>query len=252
MNLVISLRSEILKTKRTAAFYFTLIGAAVIPFTFLLNVLMDGIEDTRKDPLNSIFKLQSEMNGLVIFPMFVVLICTLLPQLEYRNNTWKQVLTSPQKKINVFMAKFINIHLLILLFLVATHIFMFLTVVTAHFIDPTIDLLNQPLDGYVVLRKAANAYVTVLALCAIQFWIGLRFKNFIVPIAIGLALWLTGTLMVLEYHSSFGNYFPYSFQIFPIFPKYNPGLNQVAWTSVGYGVLVLLVAFFDFRRIRTN
>lgn len=250
MNLLVSLRSEILKTKRTAALYFTLIGAAVIPFTFLLNVLMDGIEETRKDPLNSILKLHSEMNGLVIFPMFVILVCTLLPQIEYKNNTWKQVLTSPQKKMNVFMAKFINIHLLILLFLVATHIFMFLTVVAAHFIDPTLDLLNQPLDGYVVLRKAANAYVTVLALCAIQFWIGLRFKNFIVPIAIGLALWLTGTLMALEYHSSFANTFPYSFQIFPIFPKYKSGLNQVAWTSIAYGGLFLVTGFIDFRRRR--
>src|SRR5215203_7500463 len=117
MNLLISLRSEILKTKRTAAFYFTLVGAAVIPFTFLLNLLMDGIEDTRKDPLNSILKLHSEMNGLVIFPMFVILVCTLLPQIEYRNNTWKQLLSSPQTKWNIFLAKFINVQFFIFLFL---------------------------------------------------------------------------------------------------------------------------------------
>src|SRR5215203_5451624 len=252
MNLLISLRSEILKTKRTAAFYFTLVGAAVIPFTFLLNLLMDGIEDTRKDPLNSILKLHSEMNGLVIFPMFVILVCTLLPQIEYKNNTWKQVLTSPQTKANVFMAKLVNIQLLILLFLVATHVFMFVTLAAAHFIDPSLDLLNQPLDGYVVLSKAVNAYITVLAVCAIQFWIGLRFKNFIVPIAIGLGLWLTGTLMALEYHSSMANYFPYSFQIFPIFPNYKSALNQVAWTSVVYSVLALLIGFLDFKRRRMN
>lgn len=250
MNLLISLRSEILKTKRTAAFYFTLIGAAVIPFTFLLNVLMDGISDTRKDPLNSIFKLESEMNGLAIFPMFVILVCTLLPQIEYKNNTWKQVLTSPQSKASVFVSKFLNIHLLILLFLVATHAFMFVTIIAAHFIDPSLDLLNQPLDGYAVLVKAVNAYIMVLAVCAIQFWIGLRFKNFIVPIAIGLALWLAGTIMVFEYHSSFANYFPYSFQIFPIFPKNIPSLNGVAWTSAGYAVLFLILGFLDFRRRR--
>src|SRR5688572_26505521 len=117
MNLLISLRSEILKTKRTSAFYFTLIGAAVIPFIFLLNALTHGLPDENesvKDPLNAIFKLSSQMVGLGIFPLFIVLICTLLPQLEHRNNTWKQVLTSPQTKINVFMAKFLNIHLLML------------------------------------------------------------------------------------------------------------------------------------------
>jgi hypothetical protein len=252
MNLLVSLRSEILKTKRTAAFYFTLVGAAVIPFTFLLNILMDGISETRKDPLNSFFKLESEMNGLVIFPMFVILVCTLLPQIEYRNNTWKQVLTSPQTKASVFVSKLLNIQLLILLFLVATHLFMFVTILAAQFIDPTLDLLNQPLNGYTVLVKAVNAYLTILAGCAMQFWIGLRFKNFIVPIAIGLALWLTGTLMALEYHSKLTNYFPYSFQIFPICPDYTPKLDEVAWTSAGYAILFLFLGFLDFRRRRMN
>jgi hypothetical protein len=252
MNLLISLRSELLKTKRTASFYFTLVGAAVIPVTFLLNVLTEGIEETRKDPLNAIFKLGFEMNALVIFPMFVTLICTLLPQIEYKNNTWKQVLTSPQTKVSVFMAKFLNIHLLILLFLVANFLFMFLTIVAAHFIDPSLDLLHQPLNGKVILVNTANAYVTILAICAIQFWMGIRFKNFIVPIAIGLALWLTGTLMVLEYHLSFANYFPYSFHIFSVFPKYRPLLNQIEWTSLGYAGLFLFIGFLDFRRRRMN
>jgi lantibiotic transport system permease protein len=252
MNLFISLRSEILKTKQTASFYFTLIGAAVIPVTFLLNVLMDGIEETRKDPLNAIFKLGSEMNGLVIFPMFVILICTLLPQIEYRNNTWKQVLTSPQTKANVLLAKYLNVQLLILLFLVANLVFMFITIVAAHFIDPTLNLLNQPLNGHTILVNTLNAYGTNLAVCAIQFWIGLRFKNFIVPIAIGIALWLTGTLMTLEYHSAFANYFPYSFHIFYVIPQYKSQLNQVEWASAGYAVLFLLIGFIDFSRRRMN
>ena len=127
MNLLISLRSEVLKTKRNAAFYFTLIGAAIIPFMFLLNSLTHGLpdeDDSNKDPLNAIFKLSSQMLGIGIFPLFIVLVCTLLSQIEYKNNTWKQVLTSPQTKMNVFLAKFLNIHLLILLFLVSNHLFL--------------------------------------------------------------------------------------------------------------------------------
>ena len=93
MNLLITLRSEILKTKRTASFYLTLIGAAIVPAIFLLNVLLDenGMDSTRKDPLNNIFKLLSEMNGAAFFPWFIILICKLLPQIEYINNTWKHV-----------------------------------------------------------------------------------------------------------------------------------------------------------------
>jgi hypothetical protein len=251
MSLLTSIRSEILKTKRTAAFYFTLVGAAVIPCTYLVNVAIDGIEeDAVKDPFNAIFKMSSEMNSLVFFPWFVILICTLMPQIEYKNNTWKQVFASPQTKANVFTAKFISIHLLILVFVVAHLLFMFAAAVATHFIVSELDLLNQPLDLRKLLVNNTNMYLTVLAIGAIQFWLGLRFKNFIVPIGIGLALWLTGTLMVFESHSTYAKYFPYSFQIFSSSPSVKSQLNQVEWTSLGYSIIFLILGFIDLRRRR--
>lgn len=250
MNLFISLRSELLKTTRTASFYLTLIGAAAGPVIFLFNVLLDESEmdASEKDPLNALFKMLSEMNGVALFPLFIILICTLLPQVEYRNNTWKQIFTSPQTKANVFLAKFITVNLLMLVFLIATHLFMFLTVVGVNFLRPTLNLFKHPLDGSIVLVNAANAYILLLAVCSIQFWMGLRFKNFIVPIGIGLALWLVGTIMAVQYKSILVSYFPYSFHAFPVSTKLIPPLTQIAWTSLGYALLFLIVGFFDFRR----
>jgi hypothetical protein len=249
MNLLISLRSELLKTRK-ASFYLTLIGAAVGPVMYLLNILLDeGESDSlKKDPLNDLFKILSDMNGTALFPLFVILICTLLPQIEYRNNTWKQVFASPQTKGNVFLAKFMNVHLLMLVFLIATHLFMFLTIAGINFIKPTLNLFEHPLNGITVLVNAANAYILSLAVCAIQFWMGLRFRNFIVPIGIGFALWLAGTIMAVQYKSNLVFYFPYSFPAFPVSTKLKSQLTQVAWTSLGYALLFLIVGFFDFRR----
>ena len=250
MTAILSLRSEILKTKRTASFYFTLAGAALVPVIFLLNILGDDLDSTKKDPQNMIFKLLADMNGLAFFPWFIILICTLLPQIEYRNNTWKQVFASPQTKLDVLTAKFLNIHLLILLFLASTHLFMFLAMALANVIKPALQLYQNPLDIKIVLINAANSYVLMLALGAIQFWMGIRFRNFVVPIAVGLALWLTGTLLVLEFKSDLGFYFPYSFQSITFSSKHRPHLEQVLWTSAGYAALVLLLAYFDLRRRR--
>ena len=249
MNLLISLRSELLKTRK-ASLYLTLIGAAAGPVIYLLNVLIDEneIDASEKDPLNALFKILSDMNGTALFPLFVILICTLLPQIEYRNNTWKQVFASPQTKVNVFLAKFMNVHLLMLVFLIATHLFMFLTIVGINFIKPGLNLFNHPLNGSTILVNAANAYILVLAVCAIQFWIGLRSRNFIVPIGIGIALWLAGTIMAVQYKSNLVFYFPYSFNAFPVSTKLKSQLTQVAWTSLGYALLFLIVGFVDFRR----
>ena len=59
MKLLIVLRAEMLKTKRTASFYFTIVIAAFIPAIFLLNVLTGGsdLAAVSKDPLNAIFEL---------------------------------------------------------------------------------------------------------------------------------------------------------------------------------------------------
>jgi hypothetical protein len=249
MSLVISLRSELLKTRK-ASLYLTLIAAAVGPVMYLLNVLLDDgeIDPLEKDPLNALFKILSDMNGVALFPLFVILICTLLPQIEYRNNTWKQVFVSPQTKLNVFLAKFINLQLLMLLFLIATHLFMLLTIAAINIIKPGLNLFTHPLDINTMVVNAANAYMLVMGLCAIQFWMGLRFRNFIVPIGIGFALWLMGTIMAVQYKSDLVFYFPYSFQAFPVSTKLKAQVTTVAFTSLGYAVLVLLPAFFDFRK----
>jgi hypothetical protein len=179
-----------------------------------------------------------------------VLVCTLLPQIEFKNATWKQVLTSPQKKEDVFVAKFLNIHLLMVLFLVASHVFIWVVVIASHFILPQLNILNHSFDGSKVLQDNAHAYLSGLAICALQFWIGLRSRNFIVPVAIGLALWLFGTLLVLEYNSSASPYFPYSFPAIRFSSVFNPRLNQVEWTSFGYSFLFLVIGFIDFRQRR--
>ena len=251
MKLLAALRAEMLKTKRTASFYFTIVMAVVIPAILLLNMLTGGEDLTaiRKDPLNGIFELGAERTGFLFLPMFVILVCTLLPQIEYRNNTWKQVFATPQTKGHVFLAKLLNVHLLLILFLIANLIFLSMVVVITHLSIPSLQLLQQPFNTATLLVRTANMYLVMLALCSLQFWLGLRFRNFIIPISVGLVLWILGMILVFE-ESHLVDYFPYSFQVFPTVAQLQPKLAQVAWTSIGYAALFLLLGFLDFRRRR--
>jgi hypothetical protein len=252
MSFLKSLRSEILKTKRTAPLYFTLAAAAFAPFMSILDVLLDGVEtDNRKDIFNDMLINKFQMTGLVALPIFLILACTLLSQIEYKNNTWKQVLTSPQSKGNVFLAKFINVQLLIGVFFIINLLLMFLCTVVLHFIDPSLEVLNQPLNGYKVLMTRVNTYIAVLAICSVQFWLGLKFKNFITPVAIGIACWFAGTILVMK-NIGFAAYFPHSFHAYGRFPRYDPLANPVGWTSLVYAVLFLLIGLLDFRKRRMN
>jgi lantibiotic transport system permease protein len=248
MNQVISLRSEILKTKRTAAFYLTIIAGAFGPLMSLLDLSIgEGISaDDGNMLLSKLMIGKFQMTGTVMFPMFIILICTLLPQIEYKNNTWKQVLTSPQSKANVFISKYINVHLLILLFLLTNKLVMFLNVLVLHFRYPALNVLSQPLNTYDLIASVTDSYIALLAILSIQFWLGLRFKNFIVPIAIGIAAWFLGTILVFQLNSGLGVYFPYSFHVYSNMPQYKHQVAAVQWTSVVYAIVFLILAYVDF------
>jgi hypothetical protein len=249
MNLIISVRSEILKTKRTAAFYLTIIAAALVPFIFLMDVIFDGIlPENRKDAFNAFIRESFGFLSVLIFPMFVILVCTLLPQIEFRNNTWKQVFASPRTMKDIFISRFLNVHLLILLFLVSFNLFMFMVSIAIHFIDPETDLLSWPLDGMALWNYNVNIYVAILAMSAIQFWVGLRFRNFIPPIAIGFAMWFTGTMMVMEFHTSNAHFFPYTYLVLSFFPKNRELLPTTQLFSLVYMLLFLALGFIDFKR----
>ena len=253
MNLLISVRSEILKTKRTAAFYLTIIAAALVPFILLLDVCFDGISpENRKDAFNALLREGFGILSVLIFPMFVILVCTLLPQIEFRNNTWKQIFASPRTMKEIFISRFLNVQLLILLFLVSFNLFMFMASIAIHLMDPEIGLLRWPLDGMALLNYNVNSYVAILAMSAIQFWVGLRFRNFIPPIAIGFAMWLTGTMMVMEFHTSNAHFFPYTYLVYSFFPKYRELLPTTQLLSLAYMLLFLVLGFIDFKRKRMS
>ncbi|MBA2761707.1 MAG: ABC transporter permease, partial [Segetibacter sp.] len=140
MSLVKSLRSEILKTKRTAPLYFTLAAAAFAPLMSILSLFLDEESDyPKKDIFNYMLIKKFEMTGMLSLPIFLILVCTLLPQIEYKNNTWKQVLTSPQTKLNVIAAKFINVQLLLVIFFIINLLLHFLGAGILHFKQPSLD-----------------------------------------------------------------------------------------------------------------
>ena len=177
-------------------------------------------------------------------------------QIEYRNNTWKQVLTSPQKMINVFLSKFFTLHLLIIVFIASFLTFLFIGVLLINLIHP--GLFKKGFDLHGVLLANWNLYVSIFAISAMQFWLSLRFKNFIAPLAIGFCLWIMAPLMLFSMNWSFADRYPYSFPIQLVAmsekPDFKPDIPLIQMMSIAYGLFFLVVAFIEFkvRRVKTG
>ena len=258
MSLLISLQSESVKIKRSAAFYVCFIVAAIVPLILFFDVVTpsDGAKEVvQQESLDKYFEHAQQVTNFIFLPLFIILISTLLMQIEYRNNTWKQVLTSPQKMINVFFSKFITLHLLIIVFIASFLTFLFIGILLINLIHP--GLFKKGFDLQAVLLANWNLYVSVFAISAIQFWLSLRFKNFIAPLAIGFCLWIMAPLMLFSLNWSFADRYPYSFPIQLVAmsekPDFKPDVPLIHILSIAYGLFFLAVAFIEFkiRKVRS-
>jgi hypothetical protein len=184
-----------------------------------------------------------------LLPMFVILVCSMITQIEFKNNTWKQVFASPQSLANIFFSKLITILLMILFLFVMFNVFVIASGVLVSLINKEYTFLQQTPDWLLVLKISLKFLVALLAIISIQYWLSLRIKNFIVPIAIGLAFIIT-TLIILSWEHIFK--VPYAFPFLTFQAMQGTGAGSKFFqnhelNSIGYFIFFTALAFLDMK-----
>ncbi|HEY9361687.1 MAG TPA: ABC transporter permease [Chitinophagaceae bacterium] len=250
MNLLISTRSELLKTKRSAAFWLSIFGALFIPVIFFLMYYFKPavfILQLQPDPWLAHFLRGWQSLSAFLLPMFIILVCSLIPQIEYKNNAWKQVFASPQSLANIFFSKFITIHLMILFCFLLFNIFMVLSAMAVNLVNEDYPFFNHKINWQALLRLNFKTYISILGISAIQYWLSIRFKNFIVPIGIGLALLITAMIIMRWEHIATVPYAHPLLTFFSAHKKHGPLLENHELNSIGYFLVFTFLAFFDMK-----
>jgi len=245
-----SIQSELLKTRRTAAWYLVValsLFTAVLMAADFCTTPANEVGQSSDDPWTIYLSQGFRLTNALILPLLIILICTLLPQLEYRNNAWKQVLASPQPKLMVFLAKYAVVLLFLLLILGSLNFFVIaLTPLIDYFRGD--DLFRQhPIPVQLLISLNLRTFVCALGISALQFWAGLRFRSFITPIAIGLGLWFIGVALAFELKVVHADLHPYLYPIFVVFDRFRDVWSVVMWRSIGFMVVVLGLAYLDFQ-----
>ena len=252
MSFIISTKAELIKTKKSASFWLSMIGSAVIPvILFLIYVLMPekNYAKFEQKPWETHFIQGWQAFSLFLLPMFVILICSLIPQIEFKNNTWKQVFSSPQSTGHIFFSKYLAIIIMVLFLFLMFNTLMLLSGSTADLFYSKYTFLNRQIDWLTVIKVNTKVFISLLAIIAMQYWLGLRFRNFIVPIGIGLGLLITCIMLTPWQHS---NKLPYSlpFQAFLSMEKDKADISvfgRQELYSIGYFAFFTIIAFLDLR-----
>ncbi|HEY5749787.1 MAG TPA: ABC transporter permease [Chryseolinea sp.] len=236
-------RAEFLKCNNTAAFWITLAGAGFIPFVNMLKCLLHADYFAPKlvdNPWTIYLEYNWQIAAGFLLTMYVILVTSLLVQIEYRNNAWKQVYTSPRTYFDIYFSKFLMLNFLVIICFVLFNIFTLVFGYVISIFDNRYSFFSHSVPWTAMITTSWKMYVSVLAMSAIQFGVATKFSNFALPLGIGLGLFTLG-FMIRQWEGI--AYYPYLYPFLVYFN--NPGLPEnIAGKSLINSFLWSLLALF--------
>ncbi len=248
LTFLVNIRAEFLKTRRSAAWWLTIIGAAFIP---AINVIKCAarpdffLPALKNDPWGTYLDYNWQIAASVLLLMYIMLVTSLIVQIEYRNNAWKQVYSSPRNYADIFFSKFVVIHFQIIACFILFNLLILISAYTINWLQPAFLFFSRDIPWEKMLALTWKMYLSALAVMAIQYWLSLRFRNFVIPLGIGLGVFIVG-FMIRQWEQVI--YFPYMYPLLAYFK--NPGLApttayQVVTNSIIWFILVLSLGFWN-------
>lgn len=211
MIFIDSLQSEWLKKKRSLASWLVIVGAFFTPSI----ILMSRIKNADKlaalyvsdDFWQKLWNQSWESMAAFLLPIGIVLAVSLITQIEYKNNTWKQLHATPQRLLTIFSAKFLVIAIMLAEVFVLFNVGIYLSAVVPSMLFSSVPYPAAPIPYLIFLKANIYLFLDCLPILALQYLISLQFKNFLVPVGTGFAIWFLGIGLLSWEHSYI---FPYA------------------------------------------
>lgn len=229
--------SEWLKTRRSTASWLVIAGALLIP-AILLGARLYEFEKIATDNQGTtiwitLYNRGWRYLGSLLLPMGVMLLSSLIAQLEFRNNTWKQVHVLPQPLLVTFTSKFSVVMVFLLSGFLLFNAGLYLAGVLPSLL-PGIPYPSAEFPWFIYVRGSARFLLSCLPIVALQFLLSLQFRNFLVPIGAGFGLYVASMIGLNWKH---GYILPY------VYPTYETAGMRII-KPLGTDMLVLALSYF--------
>src|SRR5260221_1778311 len=241
-----SLTSEWLKRKRTAAAWLVVIGGFFIPLIILGARLYesDGLAAANQNPRfwEMLYNRCWQFMGFFLLPLGVILATSLVTQLEFRNNTWKQLFTTPQSLTTIFLPKLTIILIMLLQFFLLFNIGIYLTGILPCLFFHHLPYPSEPFPFAIFLKGNGRFFLDALPILALQYLVSLRFTNFLAPLGIGLGLYVASFIAV---HWKYGYWIPYTYCYYNFLDKQSPlpvTISIQTW-ALGYFIGLTILSY---------
>jgi len=250
MQTLHSFQSEWLKRRRSAASWLTIIGGLFIPSIILLaRITQPGktlLTNSSQNAWDQLFNQCWQYMSIFLLPMGITLAASLITQIEYRNNGWKQLHTTPQTLTAIFIAKLAVVLVMLLQFFLVFNIGVYTIGLIPAILFQSIPFPKQQFPVYRFLEENANFFIGSLPVMGLQYLLSMHIKNFMIPIGIGFGMLIVSLIGVGWEH---GYIFPYTYcslQYLVNDNRIDPDVNIQAW-SIGYFTVFTMINYILYR-----
>jgi len=197
-------QSEWLKRRRSLASWLVVVGAFFTPAIILASRIKNRAAMPRlyasEDFWRRLWNQSWESMEVFLLPIGIILATGVVAQIEYRNNTWKQLHTTPQAFTVIFLAKLSVVLLMLVEVFALFNVGVYLSAAVPALLLGGVPYPAAPIPFADFWKANVNFFVDCLPVVALQYLLSLQFKNFLVPVGAGFAMWFLGVgLLSWEY-----------------------------------------------------
>jgi hypothetical protein len=242
-----SIKAEIQKTRNTPILWISIGSAMFLALFVFLSFALDTRDQVMhigNNPWERYIRMSMHLMAIFILPI-VILLASSIAQTEHRNNMWKQLYSLPVQRQTIFLSKLLLQLLAISSFFI---VFMFLGLIGGYIlgrIEPLYEFSYYGPALLLWLSALSRTFLAALGILAFQYWISVRWQNFIIPIGIGLVGFIL--MLVMMNNSPWIVYVPFGYPSL-ILLRYGfnadvTGLEQIAflYNVEWYSLLCFLV-----------
>lgn len=247
-------QSEWLKRKRSFASSLVIAGSLFTPAIFAAVRLIQH----RHLPAiyaagtfwETMWRACWESMAVFFLPLGAILATSLIAQIEFKSNAWKQVHALPLSAAAIFLSKLAVILVMLIQFLILFNIGIYASAMIPYLLVPGVPHPKGSFLSLPLWRENALYFVDCLPIIAAQYLLALRSHNALVPIGIGFMAWVGALAAVSSKHAI---WWPYGYTVIHYvrdkpkgthFAAYAP---QLPWLGAAFFVLLTIVSFWLFR-----
>jgi hypothetical protein len=188
-SLIISLQSEFYKSRKTLAFWASILLplaiCGMITIGFFSNAEKVIARNYPPDALWGIYSGSAlGIMGMLILPFYVIFMAFSVNNIEHKNDTWTTLFAQPLNKFSIYAAKYLYAVLLIFISLL---LFAALTIAFGYLLHALNNGLrfNEFSPVALLSKLYLKLFLSSLGILSVQFIISLIWGDFLKPMGIG-------------------------------------------------------------------